>query len=107
MLLALLALVTPAQAENFLTGQRLYEMLVDQDPFLRAQASGYIAGIADANNGLGPTKLNWCFAVPNGASAKEAQATVLRYLDQNPSKRALGASGLVEEALSKRYPCKK
>ena len=95
-----------AQAANFLTGQKLYEMLVDQDPLIRGQASGYITGVTDASNGLGPTKANWCFVVPNGVTANHTMDAVTKFLEKNAPKRNLGAAGLVEEALSKSYPCK-
>ncbi|HEX2566498.1 MAG TPA: Rap1a/Tai family immunity protein [Burkholderiales bacterium] len=106
-LLAALLFAMEANAASFITGERLYALLTDQDPFSRAQASGYIAGVTDTGNGLGPTKMNWCFAVPNGVNANQVAAVVTRFLEQNAAKRALGASGLVEEALSKAYPCKK
>jgi hypothetical protein len=105
--LVALLVVADAHAASFLTGAALYALLTDQDPFGRAQASGYIAGVTDTSNGLGPTKLNWCFVVPNGVKADQVSGTVARFLEQNPAKRQLAASGLVEEALSKAYPCKK
>jgi hypothetical protein len=102
----LFMLAVQAHAANFLTGQKLYEMLIDQDPFTRAQASGYVVGVTDANNGLGPTKANWCFVVPNGSSSLQLLTAVTQFLEKNPAKRQLGAASLVEEALAKAYPCK-
>jgi hypothetical protein len=96
-----------AHAANFITGQRLYDMITDQDPFGRAQASGYIAGVTDANNGLGPMPLRWCYEVPNGVKTNQVFQVVATFLERNAAKRSMGAASLVEEALSTAYPCRK
>ncbi len=61
---------------------------------------GYITGVGDATAGI-----IWC---PTGnVTIGQVLKIVSKYLNNNPEKLHLEASGLVEEALKNAFPCKK
>jgi hypothetical protein len=66
---------------------------------------GYIDGVADA---LDKNIINGYKAcVPDGVTAGQLQDVVVQYLRLNPADRHFLAFGLVADAISKAFPCRR
>lgn len=68
--------------------------------------TGYIAAIADLDNGTCILKQNSYFKLPENITQSQLRKVVVKWLNQNPEKLNFGAASLVEVALSESFPCK-
>jgi hypothetical protein len=69
-----------------------------QESYFRAgQCLGFINGVTTTSTNLG--------CVPEGVTRGQAKDIVIRYLQQNPQRRHLGSSLLVEESFRNAFPC--
>lgn len=94
-------LALPAQAQMF-SGNKLL------DAFNKAETSsidwgfvrGYVAGVYDANAGIG-------FCAPSTVNLGQVSDMAKGYLDNNPAVRHLPAEAIILYMLNKAWPCAK
>jgi hypothetical protein len=77
-------------------------------PEMQLVCAGYTAGIYDTINLLETTnalpKLH-CF--PSGVTRLQIHDVVVRYLQDHPEQRHVGAAALVRDALQEAWPCRR
>jgi hypothetical protein len=105
---AALAATLPAHA-GFDTGNRLFEDCSAENYFNRGYCGGYVTGIVDMLEALSARgvipKNTLC--IPEGVTKGQLADVVKKYLGEHPERRHLDAGGLVPEALTASFPCKR
>jgi hypothetical protein len=108
MIAAVVAVSAEAQAD-FKTGNQLYaDCTSEEGASARVYCSGYIAAIADAAAWGPPWGVFGYIQCPRDTvTLGQMSDVVVRFLAAHPERRALGAAGLVAQALSEAFPCSK
>ena len=98
-----------AKRNGFVDGNFFLELCNAEEkslPIASGYCSGYIAAVADLDNGTCSPNDNSNFQLPSNSTQSQLKKVVLNWLNQHPEKLHFGAAGLVEIALSENFPCK-
>lgn len=101
---------SPASANGFVSGNKLYEYCRASDGTYESIACfNYIIGAADVF--LGASQFNeavfgWRVCPPGGLTQGQIEDIVVRWLRENPSDRHYSAVSAVGEALATSFPCR-
>jgi hypothetical protein len=106
-LIGLLMVLSLSAYANWQTGNSLLDKMKTSKVF----AFGYVAGIADENDGsyfvnIGAAIPSYVSCIPGGVTIGQASDVVEQYLIANPAIRHYSASILVSNALTATWPCK-
>lgn len=106
-LIGLLMVLSLSAHAQFQTGNSL----LDKIRTSKLVALGYVAGIADNNDGsyhaaLGITIPAVASCIPGGVTIGQATDVVEQYLIANPAVRHYNGNILVQDALRAAWPCK-
>lgn len=99
----LLLSIHPAYA-GFQTGNDLLRWCTNTDNFSEGECGGYIIGVADAQEFFRAANKS-ASCVPADVEAGQLRDVVVKYLQDNPNVRNLGASVLVMAAIVNAWPC--
>jgi hypothetical protein len=94
---------SPAFAGAFQDGNDLLKECTQQNHIIFCL--GYTDAVADALNGNSVNGYEAC--VPTTVTAGQLKDIVVQYLLLNPAKRHFLAVGLVADAISKAFPCRR
>jgi hypothetical protein len=87
-------------------GNELLDYCTSQDASERGYCYGYVNAIAEAERR--PAGFNgWYNCLPAESTRKQLVDVVKRWLDQHPEQRHYSAAGLIAQALSEAFPCKR
>lgn len=92
------ALSGGAASAEFMTGNRLLDLMRSETSSNRMHGLGYVLGVHDALY-----KVTVCS--PNGIAASQVGDVVQQFLESNPQSRHFSADSLVNEALKRTWPC--
>lgn len=93
------------------TGNDLQKMFTT--PSLEGYALGYLSGVLDSTNYFSAASLAMhgsglaTYCTPDGVTKRQAFDVVKNYVVENPHIRHLNATNLVQQALTKAWPCQK
>lgn len=98
-LCVIVPLYTPTSAVAQNNGNELlaYCTAHSSEIFRAGQCFGFINGVTTTSTDLG--------CVPENVTRRQAKDIIILYLEQNPHRRHLGSSHLVEESLRNAFPC--
>lgn len=99
------SILLAAIGAQFESGETLYRKCTGQDLELRHTCQGYITAVADSMVMYESMGAEALVCLPAGTTKGNVTDTVVAYLQKNPSKRRLAASGLAILALKEAYPC--
>jgi hypothetical protein len=94
---------SPVAAGNFTNGNQLLQDCTNQDSTLFCL--DYTSAVADALDGNSVNGYDAC--IPTRVSAGQIKDIVVQYLRLNPAERHFAAAGLVADAISKAFPCRR
>ena len=97
-LMVVMALVGGSAQAEFYSGNEILQRMQADSHIERAVALGFVAGVADAWDGI-------MFCPPESVTTGQARDVALRFLIINPGKRHRPAAELVMDALAESWPC--
>lgn len=104
LVLLVCAFASQASLADFFDGNELKEWMDEKESdgsrFKSGLFNGYVSGVVDTGNDI-------LFCTPEGVTAGQYTAVVIKYMKDNPEKWNQGASVLVIEALKAAFPCAK
>ena len=112
-LVFLLATFPVHAAGAFVTGNELYQQLVDykrspsNNVITAAAGTGFVVGVADSLDEVLHPPTGFKFCTPSTSTKGQVIDVVLLYLENHPQDRHLTASSLVQAALTNAFPCKR
>jgi hypothetical protein len=95
---------SPVAARNFENGNQLLQYCTNQDT-TSFFCLGYTSAVADALDGNRVNGYDAC--IPLSVNVGQIKDIVVQYLRLNPAERHLAAAGLVADAISKAFPCRR
>jgi hypothetical protein len=107
-LVSALALSTPAAAEDYLTGNQMYDSCsVEGNVWCIGYVSGVIQGWQAALSGESSisARESYGLCIPDAVTVNQAVAVVARYLRDHPEERHWDAQFLVIIAVREAWPC--
>lgn len=99
----------PAEAREktraFADGNILHEYCTEESELARTVCTWYIIGVYDAAMSVSVESLVPLICAPKPAQARQIVDVARKFLEDNPDKRHLNASGIVANALKEAFPC--